>query len=61
MAKQGDIVCWQITLKEVLLKPYSIRTDFCRNYKYYVGRKMTESLTPIAYWRIKSINKPLNP
>jgi len=54
---KGRIVCWQVILKEVLLEPYQIRTVFCRDWKYCVVRKMTESITPVAYWRIKKLKQ----
>ena len=55
--KAEDIVCWQIKLEELFFSRVEPRYEFVRDWRYTINRKLTESLTPIAYWRIKKLNK----
>jgi len=56
--KKGDIICWQVRLDNLFFAHVPPYYDYCKDPRYYM-RKMTGSLTRIAYWRIKSL-KPFH-
>jgi hypothetical protein len=54
--KEGDIVCWQVRLDNLFFSHIESYYDYCKDPRYYM-RKMTESLTRIASWRIKKLKQ----